>query len=344
MKTHSLIFVGFGGVGRATAQVLLDKETSLAETYGLRFTVLSVITHSRGTLYHPDGLDLATLLDCTADGGDLHAYPNLPGLVREGSAEQLLKNLPADTAIELTPTNLSDGQPALDHCRWAIQSGKNVITANKGPLALAYPELRDLAQQHGVQLGFESTVMAGTPALRTAETLKGCTFSGVAGILNGTTNYILTQMEGGADFAEVLAEAQQLGYAETDPSGDVDGHDAAAKVVILGNVLLGGSLTLADVETLGIRHLTQADIETARAQGKRWKLIGRVLPSDSGLQASVAPEMLPVTDPLANVGGATNALTYHTDLLGPVTLVGAGAGGPETAAGILADLLTVAQG
>ncbi len=183
--------------------------------------------------------------------------------------------------------------------------------------------------------------MSGTPALRLArEALAGCTISSVRGILNGTTNYILTQMEVGNSYAEALAEAQRLGYAEANPSGDVDGHDAAGKLAILANVILGSTLSPNDVDRTGITQLTSADIDSAKLAGERWKLIGNAAKqADGRVIARVRPERLPLADPLASVGGATNAITYQTDLLGAVTLIGAGAGRMETGFAILSDLL-----
>ncbi len=337
-KTHKLILIGFGTVGQALARVIQDKAGELVHAEGLVLKIVGVATRSRGILYHLTGLDVAALLT------DFAAYPAQAGLQRDWSVEQLIEQGQADTLVELSDTNLETGQPATDYCRLAIQSGKNVVTANKGPIALAYAELAQLAHAQGVGLAFESTVMAGTPALRGASILRGCTISEVAGILNGTTNYMLTKMEDGVPYADVLAEAQHLGYAEADPSGDVDGHDAAAKVVILANVLLGANITLAEVDTSGISHLTLDDIETAKAEGKRWKLIGRVARGPAGIAARVSAQILPLDNALANINGATNAITYQTDLLGPITLVGAGAGGVETAAGVLADVLRLASG
>jgi homoserine dehydrogenase len=186
--------------------------------------------------------------------------------------------------------------------------------------------------------------MSGTPALRLAQSaLAGCTIREARGILNGTTNYILTQMEGGAAYADALAEAQKLGYAEADPTGDVEGFDAAGKVVIVANTILGGKLTMNDVDRTGISQLTPADIESARANSERWKLIARAQRTDNGIVASVKPTRLPITDPLASVGGVTNAITYETDMLGAVTLVGPGAGRRETGYAILSDLLELAR-
>ena len=342
---HRLALVGFGVVGQALAEVMQHKSSELEQQYGLKLQLVAVATRSRGSLYHPAGLDVKLLRQAIQKSGDLNAYPETPGLRRGWDGRRLAQESNADTLVEVSPTNLQTGQPALDHCRAALQNRKHVVTANKGPLVLAYRELAELAHHYRAGFGFESTVMAGTPALRGGQIMKGNAISQISGILNGTTNFILTRMEADqVSFAGALAEAQRLGYAEADPSGDVEGRDAAAKVVILANVLMGVDLTLSQVATTGIGQLTAADIAAAQAQGKRWKLIGWVRRENGRLQASVAPAMLPLSDPLANVNGATNAITYQTDLLGAVTLIGPGAGGKETAAGLLADILTIAAG
>jgi homoserine dehydrogenase len=219
-----------------------------------------------------------------------------------------------------------------------LESGQHVVLANKGPVAVAYPELASRAKAAGKLLRFEATVMAGTPSIRLgAQALAGCKITQARGILNGTTNYILTQMEDGMSYADALARAQALGYAEADPTADVDGWDAAAKAVILAAALFGARLTLADMSVRGIRDLTTQDIATAKAAGERWKLIAQVTPTGG----SVQPTRVPLAHPLAGVSGTTNAVTYITDLLGDVTLVGAGAGRLQTGFGLLSDLLEI---
>ncbi|HNS00802.1 MAG TPA: homoserine dehydrogenase, partial [Anaerolineae bacterium] len=204
--------------------------------------------------------------------------------------------------------------------------------------------LDELAAAQGVLFRFEGTVMSGTPAIRLARSaLAGSQISQMQGILNGTTNYILTQMEGGQSYADSLAEAQRLGYAEADPTADVEGWDAAGKAVILANVLMGGDLRVADVDRTGISGLSLADVEAARAAGERWKLIARVWQEDNVARASVRPTRLPLSHPLAGVSGAVNACTYTTDLLGDVTLVGPGAGRLETGYAVLGDLLEIVR-
>jgi homoserine dehydrogenase len=341
-KLHRLALIGFGVVGQNLAHVIQAKHSDLIEQYGLDLRLVAIATRSKGSVYHPEGLSIEALLQAITETGHLDHYPDQAGLIRGWDGLRIAAESQADTLVEVSFTDLETGQPAIDHCRAAMRSGKHVVTANKGPLALAAPELLELARQQGVGFGFESTVMAGTPALRGGDLMKGCRISEVRGIFNGTTNYILTKMEEGATFTDALAEAQRLGYAEADPSGDVDGHDAAAKVVILANTLMRASLKLQQVTTTGIGQLTAENIAEAKAQGKCWKLIGRVQRTNGEIIASVTPEMISITDPLAQVKNATNAITYQTDLLGPITLIGAGAGGKETAAGILADIITIA--
>ncbi len=339
IKSLRLALIGFGTVGQGLAEILQTNAEALAAQQGFRATVVAVSDLLKGSVYHPDGLDLQALLQA-GKAGALSQYPDQPGLVRGWDALTAIKQSNADVVVEVSYTDLKTGEPALSHVRAAFEAGKHAIITNKGPVALAYHELAALADRCGVYFGYEGTVMSGTPSLRLAQTaLAGCTIREARGILNGTTNYILTQMDSGKPYAEALAEAQRLGYAEADPTGDVEGFDAAGKVVIVANTILGGSLTMNDVERTGITALTPDDLARARADGQCWKLIARAVRTSSGIRASVSPERIPLSDPLAGVSGATNAITYETDLLGPVTLVGPGAGRRETGFAILSDLL-----
>jgi homoserine dehydrogenase len=212
-------------------------------------------------------------------------------------------------------------------------------------VALRYAELSELARSRKLQIGVEGTVMSGTPSLHLGmELLAGAGIRRVQGILNGTTNYILTQMENGASYADALAQAQAHGYAEADPTGDVEGFDAAGKVAILSALLMDTPLRLDQVDRTGITAITSLDIEQAKAAGQRWKLIGSLEKGQAGISASVKPVRLPLEHPLANVNGATNAITYTTDLLGDVTLIGPGAGRLETGYALICDLLSIYRG
>ena len=244
--------------------------------------------------------------------------------------------------MEVSYTNLETGQPAIDHLRAALENGMHVVTSNKGPIALKYHELSTLAGDRNLKIGVEGTVMSGTPALHLGmDLLAGAGVRRVQGILNGTTNYILTQMENGASYAEALAEAQQRGYAEVDPTSDVEGFDAAGKVAILSALLMETPLALNQIDRTGITEITSADVAKAKTEGLRFKLIGSLEKRPEGVMASVKPVRLPLTHPLASVSGATNAITYTTDLLGEVTLIGPGAGRLETGFALACDLLGI---
>lgn len=337
MNTYRLVLAGFGAVGRGFATIVHERGAWLAERYGLHLSIVGVATRSRGSVYAPDGIDLGDLLAAT----DLR---HLPGGSTEHTLD-LIARAEADVLLELSPTDLATAEPAMSHLRAATARGMHLVIVNKGPAALHLRELRQLTAEQDLFLGYEGVVMAGTPSLRMGlNDLAGCEVLEVRGIVNGTTNYILTEMERGLAYADALAEAQRLGYAETDPSGDVEGHDAAGKAAILANILMGADMRPADVVREGITGLTGEAVAEAAAAGEHWKLIARVWRDDLGVHASVRPTRLPLSHPLAGVSGAMNALTFSTDLLGDVTLIGPGAGGTATGFAVLSDLLALHRG
>lgn len=339
---HKIALVGFGTVGQGLVEILVQKQASLFQELHEEIQVVAVADLLKGSIYHPDGLDLNQLLKVVQETGKVDSYPDTPGLLRGWNSMQIIQESNADTVIEVTYTDVKTGQPGIDHCRAALNSGKNVITSNKGPIALAYEELSALAKQNGVQLSFEGTVMSGTPAIRLPQaTLLGNEIKEIRGILNGTTNYMLARMEDGLSYEAALKEAQELGYAEADPTSDVEGYDALYKVLILAQVVMGVSLQSSDVERRGITDLSSAEIKQAQQENKRWKLIARIQKQEEKVLASVKPEMLPITDPLASVSGVTNAVTYECDLAGPITLMGAGAGRTPTGFSLLIDLIHI---
>lgn len=339
MRTYRLALIGFGNVGQGFAQIIVDRGDQLAERFGARFQIVAVSDTLHGSCYDPDGLDAEDLVAAVQDDG------NMSGVIAPTHGWDSLHTISesnSDIVVEISYTNLETGEPALSHARAALQSGKHLVTTNKGPTALHFPELLALARKNGVRIGVEGTVMSGTPALRMGiEMLAGATVTRVEGILNGTTNYILTQMEHGATYAQALAEAQAEGYAEADPTSDVEGHDAAGKVVILANLLLDLPLTMKDVVCEGITKLAHNDITAALEAGERWKLIGMVEKTCRSFKASVVPTRININHTLAAISGSTNAITYTTDLLGEVTLVGPGAGRIETGYALIEDLLAI---
>lgn len=332
-----IALIGFGTVGQGLAEILRDKADELRARYDFAPQVVAVATRTRGTLYRPQGLSLDLLLDAIQKGS-LEHYPDVDGLRRDWDVLQIIAESNADVVIDVCPSDFDTAQPALRYCLAAFENGRHLVLANKGPVALAYAELRAAAERAGKALRFEATVMAGMPSIRVGmEALAGCRIAEVRGILNGTTNYILTQMESGLPYGRALAKAQELGLAEADPSADVDGWDAAGKLLILAAVVFGRQLKMRDLEVKGIAGITTKNVELAEAEGKRWKLVARLTPEGG----SVQPMPLLMRDPLAGVSGATNAITFTTDLLGDVTLIGAGAGRLQTGFGLLADLLDI---
>jgi homoserine dehydrogenase len=339
---HRIALLGFGTVGQGFAEIILQKRKQLLSEFGADFSIVAISDLIKGSIYHPDGLSIERALKAINESGDLNGYPEQENLVRGLDSFQTIADTNADTIVEVTYTDIKTGQPAIDHCKYAFEHGKHVIMSNKGPVALAYKGLKQLADKNGVRLGFEGSVMSGTPALRMpATSLAGNSITEIKGILNGTTNYMLTQMEEGLSFEESLQKAQEHGYAEADPTSDVEGFDALYKIVILANAVMGHSLKTSEVKRKGISHLTKEDIAKAKSEGKRWKLIAKIQMEEGGYKASVLPEKLSLKDPLAGVTGAANAVTFFCDLAGPITLIGAGAGKKETGFSILIDLLNI---
>ena len=334
-----LLFIGFGTVGQGLAELLLEKESSLSERYGLEFKVVGIADMKLGSLYNPKGIDLAKALELAKTTQSLSEYP---GDKYEKEALDFITEAEADVLFEATFTDIKTGEPATSYIRAALEKGMHVSTTNKGPLALHYQELADLAERKGVKFLYEGTVMSGTPVLNLIrETLAGSEITEIKGILNGTTNYILTRMEEGLSYEDALNKAQELGYAEAVPDADVLGWDALAKVTILAKTVFGAKADPFDYPCEGITGITASAISDAKAQGKRYKLIGKVWREGSDVKASVSPEEIDYSHPLSAVMGATNALTFSTDTLGDVTIVGPGAGKVETGFSLLIDLLKI---
>jgi len=337
---YKIAFIGFGVVGQGFTQILLEKKQMLKKKYDFDFSIVAISDLMKGSVYEESGLDMNKILDLVNNGKKIDEYPR--GVKGMDSIETITKTN-ADVIVEVTYTDVKTGEPALTHIKTAFEHKKHVISTNKGPVVKEVNKLLKLAKHKKVHYGFEGVVLAGTPALNLAQyTLSGNRISGFKGILNGTTNYILTKMEEGMSYQNALKKAQDLGYAEADPTGDVEGLDALGKVVILSNVVLGKNITWEEVKRKGITEISVEDIRKAKDEGKRWKLIGKAeIKKDGSFSSEVSPERLSLDDPLAGVTGATNALTYFTDELGPVTIVGPGAGKRETGYSLLIDLLNI---
>ncbi|MGN8647681.1 homoserine dehydrogenase [Gracilibacillus sp. HCP3S3_G5_1] len=336
-----IAFIGFGGVGQALAEIFLKQQKGEMPSYGFKPEVVAVSDIMKGSVYDPQGLNLEKLVSAVRDSGSLDAYPEQAGLIRGWDSMETIKNTNAELIVEVTFTDVKTGQPAIDHCRTAFEHQKSVVTTNKGPVALAYDELSALAKENGVFWGFEGTVMSGTPALRMpVETLAGNEITEIKGILNGTTNYMITEMEKGKTYKEALKKAQSLGFAEADPTSDVEGYDARYKTAILANYLMGEKIAPEDIYCKGISDLTLEMVKEAQDNNQKWRLLSRLTKREDGsIEASVKPELMDDNDPLAGIYGSTNAIVYECDLSGPIMLTGAGAGLTETGYSLYIDII-----
>jgi len=333
-----LLLIGFGTVGQGLAELLLDKEKILQSRYSLQVQVVGISDMLKGSIYNAGGINLKQAIELAKSGKKISEMSDN----FEGDAVSLINTADADMIVEATYTDIKTAEPATTHIRAALEKGMHVTTTNKGPLALFYHDLAKLAKEKGVQLLYEGTVMSGTPLLNLIrETLAGCQITEVKGILNGTTNYILSQMEEGLAYDDVLKKAQELGYAEAVPDADVLGWDALAKVTIIANTVFGEQCKPDDFPCKGITEITAEAIADAKSRGKRYKLIGKVWRDGNTVKGSVAPEEIDLSHPLAGVMGATNAVTVTTDALGDVTIVGPGAGRIETGYSALVDIIHV---
>ncbi len=348
MTHYKLALLGFGNVGRALARLLLQKQDELREEYGLTFSFTGIATGSKGRAVNPAGLDVARALELVESGQSIAPLSTRP----VGDAFDFIRLSEADVLFENTPVNYATGQPAIDHLRAALQMGMHALTANKGPVVHAHRELTELAVANGVRFFFESTVMDGAPIFSLFRgALPAARLLSIRGILNSTTNLMLSRMENGETFDEAVAYAQSIGLAETDPSGDIDGWDAAIKIAALASVLMRVPLKPADVDRTGIRGIGAAELAAAKAQGKRWKLVCSAEQDLSGLtnltgprvKARVAPELVGSESPMYGIDGSTSIVQFETDVLGRLSLVEENPGPQTTAYGLLADFINAVR-
>src|SRR5690242_1961661 len=260
-----LLSLGFGNVGRALAVMLAEKADELRDRYDLTLSFAGIVTRSTGPVFFEEGVSAAQLVETAWPDGKVGA-PVPPPL---SDVLALIRQSPADVVLELTPLNPHSGQPATDHIRASLAAGKHVVTANKGPIAYAYRELRALAREHGVALRFESIVMDGTPLFGMAEAcLPATTIHSFRGLLNSTSNYVLGRMAAGETLEQALAGAQRLGIAEADPSNDLEGWDGAVKATVLANVLMGADIRPSDVDRAGLGAEAMRAAQAALAPGE----------------------------------------------------------------------------
>lgn len=324
-----LVLIGFGAVGQNLAKLLI-KQRQLMKELAIRPKVVA-IADSQGVVSNENGLNLEAALRTKYEKGTVAERKT------DASSIDIIRGVEADVVVETTPTNFKTGEPGLSHIKAALQSKKSVITTNKGPLARAFHALLELARHNNVHLKFSGAVGAGTPILDFGKACsRGDRIIGLKGVLNATTNFILTQMEqNNSTFDEALRFAQTEGYAETDASLDVEGVDAAVKLVIVVNSLMNQRPTLRDVKITGIRKVSPEDLQNARNQGKGIRLIA----SADG-ELTVSPSEIDRRDPLC-VSGPYNAVKFVCEYSGEKVVIGKGAGGMETASSVLRDLLEI---
>jgi homoserine dehydrogenase len=316
-------------------RLLRAKEALLHEDYAIEWKLTGVASRRIGWIANPNGLDAEALL--------AGRCPECPAWAAPKNVREWLEEADPDVFFEATSLDRRTGQPAIDHLKAAIESGAHAISANKGPIVYAYRELRDLARAKGRKFLFESTVMDGTPIFSMfPHSLPAVELRGFRGILNSTTNVVLTEMENGLTLDEAVKKAQEIGVAETDPSDDLDGWDAAVKVAALVIVLMDVPIKLEEIERVGIRSVSPEQVRAARAAGMRYKLICRAERTATGVRAgvraSVRPEQLPMTDPLALLEGTTSALRFDTNVFG-LSIIEHKPGVIATAYGLLADFI-----
>jgi homoserine dehydrogenase len=314
-QTIRILLVGLGNLGRRFCDLLVDKGPYVESRYGLRLTLVGA-ADSRGTAYDPGGLDPARISALKEAGGTV---ADLPGLGQPGQAAELVARAEADVLCEASPVNLRQGaEPGLTHVRTALERGMDVVTPNKGPLVLAYRELHDLAAQHGVQLRFDGTVAGGLPALYIGQRdLRGARVSRIEAVPNLCTGYVLELLGDGLTWEQARERARAEGVLEADPSFDLEGWDAAAKLVILVNAVMDLPVRLEDVERTGITGLSGADVRAARQEGRIYKLVATAdRRAGGGADLQVAPVALPPDHFLAHLGRKQMGVAYYTDIYG----------------------------
>lgn len=341
MKDFKVAMLGFGNVGKALAQILMDKDAQVRDCYGRGISVCAITTNSRGSLYDPLGIDLnRALLEMERDGRFSKDNPAFSAM----STADVVEKGEYDAILEMTTLNIKTGEPAMSHIKGALNRGLHAVTANKGPIAWGYRDIKTLAGEKGVCVFFESTVMDGTPIFNMAEqTLRFCHVTEIKGILNSTTNFILQKLEEGLSYEEAIQEGRRLGFVEADPTMDTDGHDPTAKIVVLANVLMDADLTPDQVDRQGIAGIDKAAIDAAKGRGQSIKLLCKAYREDGQVKAFVKPVEIPAGDVYAVVDGASSVVSVTTDLMGALTIIEHDGTPIQTGYGVFGDILRILE-
>lgn len=345
MSHYRLSFIGFGNVARALVRLLERKRDLLQEKYDITYSVTGIATGRHGFAVNPDGLDANKALELVESGQAIFSLSSF----NVQDSISVIEHSQADVMFENSPVNTQTGQPALDHIRLALHLGQHAITANKGPVVHGYRELTLLAKSKGKRFAFESTVLGGAPVFSVyREAFPLAELSSFRGILNATTNIILSRMESGESYEDALKYCQSIGVAETDPTNDVDGWDAAIKVAALVTVLMDTPFTPQQVNPTGIRGITSEMIANAKEEGKRYKLVCSAEKRGDTVHASVAPQLVDSSSPLYGMMGSSTGLTLRTDVILDYSITlsekpGMQGGPVETAYGLFADFASIVK-
>ncbi len=334
-----IAILGYGNVGKAFSKLLIEKENEIFERYNSKVNVVAISTKSKGCLVNENGIDLIGALN---DLQTLNHFDESRSDYKEMSSMEVAENIDYDILFELTPLKIFSGQPAIDHISAALKRKRHAISANKGPIAWAFEQLRDLAAENNVLFYYETTVMDGTPVFNLVdETLKFCKVTEIKGILNSTTNFVLEEIAKGKSYAEAIKEGKKRGFVEEEPSMDIEGWDAAAKTAALLNVLMKANITPYDVDRKGIEDITYEQIKEAESRGNVIKLICYGWLKDSKVIARVRPEEIHKNSLLSNINGTTSIVSITTDLMGTVSIVEHEPEIEQTAYGVFSDLIRV---
>lgn len=345
MAHYKLALIGFGNVAQAFVRLLERKREALRQAFEIRFTITGIATGSHGCAVDPHGLDAGEAMRLVTEGRGIASLSARP----VNDPFEVIDHSQADVMFENSPVHTGTGRPAIDYIRAALARDMHAITANKGPVVHACRELSELARAKGRKFRFEATVLGGAPLF---SLFRNCfplaEISSFRGILNSTTNIILSRMERGESYEDAVRYCRQVGVAETDPSNDVDGWDAAIKVAALATVLMGIPLTPRDIAPIGIRGITSEMIADARAEGKRYKLVCFAEKTGTAVTARVGPELLDPSSPLYHVMDSGSCVTFRTDVLPDYTItesetVAMFSGPDETAYGLFADFVNIAR-
>ena len=342
---YKLAFIGFGNVARSLVRLLERKRDLLNQQYDVTYSITGIATGRHGFAVNPNGLDVPQALELVESAKSIQPLSAFP----VNNSLEVIQHSFANLMFENSPVNYDTGQPAIDHAKAALDAGMHVSTANKGTVVHAFQQLMVLAKSNNKKFMFESTVLGGTPVFSTfREAMPGAELISFKGIINATTNMILSRMEEGESFKDAVKYCQSIGLAETDPSGDVDGWDASIKVAALVTVLMNTPLKLQDVDRKGIGEITFEMVNQAKLDGRRWKLVASAERLGSQIKARVAPELVDASSPLYGMMGSSTGLTFRTDVLPDYSVTvsereGMKGGPEETAYGLFADFVNMTR-